>query len=604
MSSQTIAQLLIDRIEKSPRDNSIGYVESNKINFISFLKYKEVIEALSNTLGALGMQKQSKACILSDTRKEWHFFDMAIMCSNYITVPIYPSYTAKEALYILEHSEAELLIVENQKQIEKVIEIQDELKFLRTIIYLDPIKKEVLNNIKPDINTCSYEEAVNIGLNEVNSHPDKFILQIQNLAADDIASIVYTSGTTGQPKGVMITHQALFQVLQNVKKYSHSAISETDRILTYLPLSHVLGRFESFLPLLFGLEAVYAESLTKVIDNLPKAQPTLFVAVPRILEKIYEKVIAAIDENEIKKGLFKWATNAANRYYQCLDEDRTPKTLTILEFKIAQKLFLEKIYAMFGNRIRYFISGGAPLNVTILEFMRNANLTILEGYGLTETLAPCCINPLNKQILGSVGQPIGDVQIKFLDDGEILIKSSALFCGYYKDEKATKESLDDDGWFHTGDIGKFNEEGYLFITDRKKDIIITSGGKNVAPQKIESMIKLSPYISQVAIIGDGQKYLTALVAINKESIESLHERFELTDDMNIESLASHPQVIELINDELAKVNDNLASFESIKKFRILPCEIDTNNYLTPSLKLKKRELLKDFQALVSAMYKK
>lgn len=600
---KTICDLLIDRHQKTPLNNAIGTIENKKISFINFQQYKETIESISIGLVNLGVRQQSKVCILSHTRKEWHFTDMAIMCSGAITVPIYPSYTAEEAEYIINHSDAEFLIIENLEQFKKFLSIQKKALRIKKVICFEGIKSEEVKKLASRIGFISLNECISIGINESQQNPDQFHLNIQNISPDSLATIVYTSGTTGKAKGAIIKHQALFQVLSNLKKYTHSAVHKEDRLLTYLPLSHVLGRLESFFPILFGLEAVYAQDMKKLLLDIPLAKPTLLLAVPRVLEKIHEKAMKSINASEIKKNIFSLAMSAANNFYDSVERDKTPTTSTIIQYQLAKKLVFDNIFQMFGGRVRYFISGGAPLSTEVIKFMRNVNLTVLEGYGLTETIAPCIINPLNKQVPGSVGRPIGDVEIKFLEDGEILLRSQAMFSGYYKDEAATKKSLDLDGWLHTGDIGAFDNSGFLKITDRKKDIIITSGGKNVAPQKIESQLKLAPCISHALIIGDKKKFLTVLIAIERESIESYFKEFEISDEPSLEDLANHPKINALIEEEITQVNQSLASFEKIKKFKIIPEEITTENYLTPSLKIKKKLLAKNYKLLIDAMYK-
>jgi long-chain acyl-CoA synthetase len=443
---------------------------------------------------------------------------------------------------------------------------------------------------------------MHLGAAQLQLNPDQFQGTIETIKEDDIATIVYTSGTTGEPKGAVITHKALCQVLLNVKKFSLNAFHKEDRLLTFLPLSHVLGRCESFFPIIFGCQAVYAESINKLIPNISVVKPTLMVAVPRIFEKIYEKTMSTLDENFIKRSLFDWANKSANDYFEAIDSDKTPRSKTIVEYQLAKKLVFQKIYDLFGGRIRYFISGGAPLSPKIIQFLRNTNLTVLEGYGLTETVAPCFVNPMNKQIPGTVGQPIGDVEIKFRDDGEILIKSEAMFSEYFKNPKATEEAIDQDGWFATGDIGEFNDKGFLRITDRKKDILITSGGKNIAPQHLENTLKLSALISQPVIIGDGRKYLTALIGIESEVLEPYFEQLEISDQCDTKALANHTGIIELIEKEIAKINLELASFETIKKFKILPIELNQDNYITPSMKIKRKLIHKDFEKLIDAMY--
>lgn len=602
-TKHTVCDLFIKQVKLNKKNNSIGSIRGNKIHFISFENYLDIVSCYSMALINLGLSTHTKVAILSNTRQEWHFIDLAIMCSAGVTVPIYPSYTANEIKFIIEHSDSEILILENDEQFEKFLHIQEKLLQVKKIISIDPINSSLKAKLSTDIQFLSLEEFNRIGNIESQKNPDQFTVNIENISPDALASIVYTSGTTGEPKGAMIKHKALYQVLKNTKKYTHNSIYHKDRFLTYLPLSHVLGRLESFFPILFACEAVYAQDMKKLISHIPLIRPTLLVAVPRVLEKIYDKAMKEINNNELKKIVFNLATKSANNYFDIIDQDKTPDTRTILEYQIAKKCVFNKIYEMFGGKIRYFISGGAPLSTEINKFLRNASLTVLEGYGLTETIAPCFINPMNKQVLGSVGQPMGDVEVKFANDGEILIRSKALFSGYYKNHEETKKVLSEDGWFATGDIGIFDNQGFLKITDRKKDIIITSGGKNIAPQKIENLLKLSPYISQAMIIGNQQKYLTALISIDYEDFMDKFKEFEISQSTPLKDLVNNPNICTLIEEEIGKVNKQLSSYETIKNFRIIPVEVSVDNYLTPSLKIKKKLIHRDFAALINGMYK-
>lgn len=600
---ETICDLLLSRAQQFPDLNAIGSIERKKVQFISFKSYKEFIECYSIAFIYLGVKSQTKVSIISSSRKEWNFIDMAIMCSGAVTIPIYPSYTPSEIEFILNHSDSEYLVIEGQEEFDKVLKIQNKIPHIKKIITFDQIKITAQSKLNENIELLSLDKFYHLGNLEVQNNPDQFQLTIERIAPDSLATIVYTSGTTGEPKGAMIKHQALFQVLKNIKKYTKNSVYHQDRFLTYLPLSHVLGRLESFFPILFACEAVYAGNAQKIIDNITIIQPSFLVAVPRILEKIYDKAMAEINANELKKVLFNLATNTANQYYETIENDKTPDTKIILEYQLAKKIIFNNIYRMFGGNIRYFISGGAPLNHKINEFLRNAGLTVLEGYGLTETMAPCCINPMNKQVLGSVGKPIGDVEINFGPDQEIFIRSKALFHHYYKDPETTQSVLTEDGWFATGDIGEFNPNGFLKITDRKRDIIITSGGKNIAPQKIENMLKLRPYISQAMVIGDQRKFLTALIGVEFESFLEKLKEFEISRSVPLRDLINQPQICQLIQDDVNQVNQDLAKFEQICDFRIISTEMTTDNYLTPSLKLKKKLLLQDFKCLINSMYK-
>ena len=569
---------------------------------MSFREYRNTVDILASALNKAGMNVGDKVAILAQSCKEWHFLDLAILCSRACVVPVYPSYLTNDIDYIFKHSDSSILIIENDKQMEKVVPVMQNWTNLKVVISLTELPEETIKKFR---NTCAYftyKDLLRIGADELKSNPDLLENHITNQLPEEYASIIYTSGTTGEPKGAVITHHALVTMLLNVDKTIQGAFTANDRTLVFLPLSHVLGRCDSLLPLVFGWQAVYAESIEKLVDNLQIVKPTIMNAVPRIFEKIYAKIMAQVEEgNLVEKQVFKWAQMVAENYFSKIDQDRSPSAVDLVEFKLAQKLVFSKIYARFGGKIRYFVSGGAPLSPEIIKFLRYANLTILEGYGLTETIAPCCLNPLTKQVPGTVGRPLGDVQIAFAADGEIKIKSEALFKEYYKNPSATAEAIKD-GWFYSGDIGEFTADGYLKITDRKKDLIKTSGGKFVAPQKIENMAKTQPHISHIVVIGDQKKYLTALIGIEKERFLPKLEELGLSTDCSLEELYRHEKVKEIIGKEIETINQELAQFETIKKFSILPEEFTVENFLTPSLKIKRKLVTARYSSIIEAMY--
>lgn len=599
---RTLGRLFKTRTEKSQDRKAIGWIENNEVKSLNFSDYRKHIEILVTAYHKIGINVGDKIAILSQTCKEWHFLDLAGLSSRACIVPVYPSYLAHEVDYIFRHSDSCVLVVENEKQMEKVLPLISGWANLRVIISLTDLSEDILKKFRNACAFYTYKDLVRIGTEELKSHPDLLENHIQNQQPEELASIIYTSGTTGEPKGAVITQHAFTTMLLNLEKTIKGGFTQNDRSLVFLPLSHVLGRCDSLLPLIFGWQSVYAESIDKIVDNLQIVKPTVMIAVPRIFEKIYAKIMGQVEEsNMIQRHVFKWATHVAENYFNKIDKDLSPSASELIEYKLAQKIVFSKIYDRFGGKIRYFVSGGAPLSPQIITFLRYANLTVLEGYGLTETIAPCCLNPLAKQVAGTVGRPIGDVQFSFASDGEILIKSEAMLKEYYKNPEATAEALKD-GWFHSGDIGEFTSEGYLKITDRKKDLIKTSGGKYVAPQKIENMAKTQPHISQMVVIGDQKKYLTALIGIEKERFLSHLEEMGLPSDCTIHDLSQHEKVKEIIGKEIEAINHELAQFETIKKFTILPEEFTVENYLTPSLKIKRKVVAARYEALVEAMY--
>lgn len=605
LNESTISKLFLKKTSKTPHKKAIGWVDGNDLHFYNNEEYQQKVKTIFYGLTKLGIQEQDRVAILAQTSKEWHFCDIAALCARAVVTPVYPTYMAHEVEYILNHSETKILILENETQFQKILEIQNNLIHVKTIVALKNISEDSIAKLSDKIIFQGYQQFIDNGTLESKNSPKLFEASIEAGDPNDMASIIYTSGTTGDPKGAVISQHAFVKMLDNVYSGLKTNILPTDRTLTFLPLSHVFGRCDSMLNLIFDFECVFAESLDKVVENLAVAKPTLLLAVPRIFEKVYSKILDNIQkENELKKKVFDWALSASSAYFEKINHDHSPSTYLILQKNLAYKLVFEKIYNRFGGRIRFLVSGGAPLSPEIITFLQNANLTILEGYGLTETIAPCILNPAVRQIPGAIGIPLGDVQVKFGSDGEILLKTEAIFTEYYKNKEATIEAFQD-GWFHTGDIGELTNDGYVKITDRKKDIIITSAGKNVAPQNIENIMKLQKHISNAMVVGDKRKFLTAIISIDRESFLDELDSMGISGAQTYEELAEEPRVYEVIEREVQAVNTQLASFESIKGFIIAPSDFTVENgQLTPSLKLKKKVILKDYASEIDALYKK
>ncbi|MBT7766314.1 MAG: long-chain fatty acid--CoA ligase, partial [Bdellovibrionales bacterium] len=544
-NKKTVPQLFVNRVSKNPDANAIGWIEGDNVIFYRHSKYQEIVEALSLGLVKLGLQAGEKLSILSHTCVKWHLCDIATMCARGVVVPLYPNYLSQEIQFIINHSESKIAVVENDEQLLKIIEIQEKTPQLQYIIGMDELSSEATTKIRDGIEYISYSTLLTNGQSEREAAPNLFKELVNDGLEGDLASIIYTSGTTGTPKGAVITQHAFSSMLENVAQTLHGGIDTTDRNLVFLPLSHVLGRCDSMLFLGLGNETVYAESLEKVVDNLAVARPTVLVAVPRIFEKVHAKIMQQIESGSpAKKALFNLALKVSENYFNALERDQSPSTLSIIQRNLAYKVIFSKIYNKFGGNVRFFVSGGAPISKEIIHFLRHANLTILEGYGLTETVAACVLNPLGRQIAGTVGVPLNNVKMKFAEDGEILLKTDAMFSEYYKNEEATKEALKD-GWLYTGDIGELDEHGHLKITDRKKDIIITSAGKNIAPQKIEGLMKLKPHISHFMVIGDQHKYLTAIVGIEKEPFLDDFDKLGIDRTISVEEMSKHPEIRQL-----------------------------------------------------------
>jgi long-chain acyl-CoA synthetase len=597
MNIPSIGQLFQKRMKENPDKNVIGTIENEQINFIDFKTYFSNVEKTSFAFKELGLNKGDKVGILATTRCEWHFADLASVLSGLVTVPVYPTYSSEDIFYILEHAEVKLLFVENDELYSKVHKLASKLPNLKVIVSFDPLSAETEKT--EDAKIISYSSVL-----DTTSTPKGHLDQsIESLDTSAPASIIYTSGTTGVPKGALITSDALAQALENTRKHFYGAFTSEDRTLTWLPLSHVFGRFESFLPIAFNWEMVFAENMEKLIQNISLAKPTIMVSVPRIFEKIHAKVMAQIESSSIiKKQLFSIGNSLSNDFFDSLDKDISPSPTNFFLRKLFYKLVFSKIYNRFGGKIRLFISGGAPLSPSIIKFLRNCNLTVLEGYGLTESVAASFCNLPSRQIPGTVGLPIGDVEIKFDTDGEILIKSKALFSGYYKNPEETEKAMSGE-WFRTGDIGELDSRGFLKITDRKKDIIVTAGGKNVAPQKIENRIKAKHLISQCVILGDKQRYLTALIGLEMEDFAAELDNYGLKQGCSYPELCNNDQVKSKIQAIINEINKDLSQFETVKYFYLVPEEFSVDSgLLTPSLKVKKKHIMEKYKNEIDSMY--
>jgi long-chain acyl-CoA synthetase len=604
IEDNTISKMFFKKTSTSPHKNAIGWIDGSELHFCSNEEYFSNVKNYFHGLLQMEIASQDKLAILGHTCKEWHYSDLAAITARAIVIPIYPTYLAHEVEFILNHSESKFLILEDEVQMQKILKTQNNLKHLKYIIALKDIPEESAKQLNPNIIFYSYQQFTELGVSGLSASPEAFKNSIESSCGDDLASIIYTSGTTGDPKGAVITQRAFCAMLENVYSSLKSNILPSDRSLVFLPLSHVMGRCDSLLNLIFEIESVYAESLEKVVDNLQVAKPTILISVPRIFEKVYNKVMQTIQkESNLKRKVFDWALKASSDYYEKINHDKSPTPFQIIQKNLAYKLVFEKIYNRFGGRIRFLVSGGAPLSPDIMIFLQNANLTILEGYGLTETIAPSIINPVVRQIPGSIGIPLGDVQVKFASDGEIMLKTKALFSYYFKDEVATRDAFDKEGWFLTGDIGELTPDGYIKITDRKKDIIITSAGKNIAPQKLENILKLKKHISNAMIVGDKQKFLVVVVSIDRDAFMDELPAMGISGTPSYEELAIMPAIYEVIDKEVQEANKDLASFESIKGVFIATRDFTVENgQITPSLKLKKKIILKTYKNDIDALY--
>ncbi len=602
----TIPQYFLHRVSERPDDPAIGWIENGEVKGWNFREYRDAVECLALALRVHGLLPGEKAAIMSNTRKEWNVFDIAVQCAWGVVVPIYPSYLPEEVRYIVNDSDTVLIAVEDAVQLDKIILLLRQMPALRLIVSFGPVSDDARLRLAslngPPVITLAAMLEEGAEIRKVN--PDAFEQAIRDQSPDDLATIAYTSGTTGEPKGAMLPHRSFAANLRNVEVAGRTGtFLSSDTLLTFLPLSHIFGRQDAYLILVFGARMVFAESIDKIVDNIGLVKPTMMAAVPRIFEKIYARILQQVDEgSKIKQQVFRWALGASSKFNERVAAGEKPGKFDQTMHKLAWKLVFSKIYERFGGRMRYFISGGASLAPEIMRFLQNARLTILEGYGLTESISGVTINPKERPIPGTVGLPLGDVEIKLAEDGEILMKTEGLFTGYYKKPEETASTLIN-GWLHTGDIGVWSPEGYLTITDRKKDLIKTSGGKYLVPQKIEALMKMTRYVSHAAVVGEGRPYATALIGIERDPFKNVMGIIGLPADAPLADIANNKKTRYFIETDIENMNRELARFETIKKFFIIPEDFTVESGLmTASLKVKKKVLFERYKAEIEAMY--
>lgn len=579
--------------EKYPEKTGMMYKTGGKYQSLAFKEIQEKEIGLAAGLKELGVEKGDRVLLLSENRVEWALSDYAILSLGGITVPIYPTLLPSHIEFIINNSEGKIIIISGTHQLAKLRKIQKKLKNLKHIIIMDGEKEK-------DIIT--WDEIYESGKSYREKHPDFQDKTLAGLNRDDVASIIYTSGTTGTPKGVMLVHG---NFLSNVEgSLQVLPVDSTDTFLSFLPLSHVFERMAGhFLAFSIGATIAYAESIDTVAENLNEVHPTIMTSVPRFFEKVYARVLESLEEGSaVKRKIFFWAIELGKKAILYKQKKMPLSGLIKIQYGIADKLVYSKLKERVGGRIRMFISGGAPLSRDINEFFNAAGLVLLEGFGLTESSPVISVNRLDNFKFGSVGLPIPNVEVCIEEDGEILTRGPHVMKGYYKNEEETKESIDKDGWLHTGDIGYLDKDGFLFITDRKKNIIVTSGGKNVAPQSIENLLITSKYIEQAVVVGNRRKYCSALIVPAMESIKAYAKKNNIQYS-NLEELVEKPEINDLIRKEIDAVSTDLASYETIKKFKLMsePFTIESGD-LTPTLKIKRNVVEKKYEHLIDQLY--
>jgi long-chain acyl-CoA synthetase len=553
----------------------------------SFDQVQETVRSLSLGLIDLGVAKGDKVSILGNTRPEWTYFDFGALSAGAVVVPIYQTNSPEECQYVLENSDAKVVVVEDDEQLEKVRAVRDRLPLLEHVVRM----------------TGSSEDA--ISLEDLAARgdardPSEWEARWQSVTKEDICTFIYTSGTTGPPKGCIISHGNYRAMLDMVNQTS--VIEPEDVAYLYLPLAHSFALLVQFGSFDLGTTIAYWErDPQKILPNLGELKPTYFPSVPRIFEKIYTAASSGMEkEGGIKKAIFDWSIKVGAKMRASERAGRKPGFLLRKQYEFADKQVLSKIRGLFGGNIRLAVSGAAPISPDILRFFDAAGVLVLEGWGMTETSTAATVSSPEEFKVGTIGKPFPGCEVRIAEDGEILVKGPNVFQGYYKNEEATRETIVD-GWLHTGDIGEVDGDGFLKITGRKKDIIITAGGKNITPANLENEIKQHPLVSQCVVVGDRKPYLVALVTLDPEDAVAYAKEHGLPEDP--EQLAANADVLKAIEDHVATINEKFARVEQVKKVAILPRDLSQETgELTPTLKVKRAVVASKHEQEIEALY--
>jgi long-chain acyl-CoA synthetase len=591
---QSVIHLLLNTIEKYADKVALKSHFDGPVKQYTYRQFGEMIEHLMLGMRKYGLNAGDKIAILSNNRPEWTIADFAVFALRGIAVPIYPTLIPKQIAYILNDSETRAIFVEDKVQYDKISQVKDQIPSLEYIFSFSRIEQA-------DKGCQTFEQLLEEGKSYVSGSGNAFTDSMKEIQPSQVCSFVYTSGTTGEPKGVMLNHKGFIRAIISAEAVIN--LNDQDIFLSFLPLSHLYERLGGHWCAFYrGATVHYARSIDTVVDDIAIAKPTIIVSVPRLYEKIMAAVLAQVESGSaVKRKIFYWALATGRSYYEQKHRGKISAVVN-KKFSLANRLVFHKIKDKMGGRLRIPISGGAPLTPETLKFFEAMDMPIIEGYGMTETHLIITLTPLGASRYGSCGKPIEGVSIKIAEDGEILVKGDTLMTGYYKKEDLTRDMIDNEGWLHTGDIGFLDEDKFLYITDRKKNIIVTSGGKNIAPAPIENEIKKSIYIDDLCLIGNGRKFISALIMPNYDALCNWAAGNNITVSNNTE-LVNDYRVHELMEGEVERLQADFANYEKVKKFHILaePLSIDKDQ-LTPSLKIKRKVVEQHFAAEIDRMY--
>ncbi len=589
---ETICGMVKTRVKKYGDRTMMKVKRDGAWQEISWNEFYENARNLGLAMISLGVAPGDRVAIFSPNSPEWQMADIATLSIGAADVPLYSTITGKQAQYIISDSGSKVVFVGTESHLERILEVRSELPAVTRIISMD-------NTPSDHADVMTWDEAIEMG--KASDKPEEFDKRCDAVDLEDLCSIIYTSGTTGDPKGVMLLHRNL---MSNVTTASELiTLNDSDICLSFLPLSHSLERMSGYYTSVFnGVTIAHAQSIDTILDDIADIRPHYMVSVPRLYEKFYAGVLANIaSEPPMKQKIFNWAVGVGRQVSNLKVNNKPIPFFLNTKLKIADKLVFSKIKEKMGGRLRFFFSGGAPLAKEIAQFFHAMGINIFEGFGLTETSPVLTFNREGHMKFGSVGQPIPGVEIKIAGDGEILAKGPNVMKGYWNRPEETAEALEG-GWFHTGDIGHLDEDNYLFITDRKKDLIVTAGGKNIAPQNIENQLKLDKFIEQVCVIGDRRKYLSALIVPEFEALEAWAKENGVSFSSRAE-LVADPKVNDMIKNRIAEALADYDKHENITKFVLLPEEMtEASGLLTPTLKVKRKQVTQVFEKQIDDMY--
>ncbi len=565
---------------------------------ITWNEYRDHARWVAYGLMSMGFEPGEKASVIGENAPQWVMADLGVMCSGGVTVGIYSTNAAAQCEYVVSHSESRFYFAENEEQLDKALAFRDRTPLLKKIIIWD---MKGLHNFQ-DPMVISFEQLLDLGREFEKTEPSLFDRRIDAISPDDLAVLIYTSGTTGPPKGAMLTHMNLLYMSRAMGDVN--PVAAGDELLSFLPLCHIFEQLFTVLAnIRYGAMVNFIENTDTVMDNMREVSPTVGYAVPRIWEKYYSSVMIRMSEaNWFKKICFHLALKVGMAHARKKLGNQPVSAGLALGFRLAHFLVFRWLKKRLGfDRFRVAFSGAAPISPDILVFFHAIGVPLREGYGQTEGTGVTTTSAGDDIRIGTVGRPLPGCEIRIAEDGEILVKSPGVFKGYYRNPEATTETLVD-GWLHSGDVGTLDSEGFLKITDRKKDLIITAGGKNIAPQYIENQIKFSPYVNDAVVVGDRRKFLAALIVIDEENVVKFAQDHKIP-FTTYESLTRAPEIIELIQGEMEKVNKNLSRVEQVKKFRILPKKLyEEDGEVTPTMKVKRKSINTGFKDLIESMY--